>query len=162
MTEHTNILTRFIHILLPAVVSLMLCGCVTNDGDIGFWYGTWAFEKITVDGVETDDWKTDDTWSNVSFQNNIAAFALVDADGSYEQRWCTWTADDNNHIVAFDFTHSDNQTAPGTGKYAAPAWLYFEPGVTKITYHLTNNKSMRWTNTLSDGRRIEYQLRKEY
>lgn len=139
----------------------LLTGCVTNDGDIGFWYGTWAFDKITVDGVEVNDWQTPDTWSNVSFQNNIAAFASVSADGGYMQRWCTWTADDKTGTIAFDFTHSDNQTAAGTGKYEAPGWLYFQPGVTVITYEHSGN-NMRWTNTLSDGRRIEYQLHKEY
>lgn len=148
-------------VAVVATLMLLLSACAQNDGYIGFWFGTWAIDSITIDGKEMTSWNDDGTWTNVSFQNNIANFCRNWESTETESHWCTWTTNDDDSKITFNFTHSDNANAPGEGTYSAPAWIYFEPGITTMDVQ-HSGKRMVWTTTHSSGQKVVYTLRKVF
>ena len=151
---------KTIHILL-ATLLFVIAGCRTNNGDIGIYYGTWALDKITINGVEATSWCDDGTWTTWSFQNNIVSIErLNDLQDNYTT-WGTWT--DSNGTLALDFRHYDDSTPAGTGAYAAPTWIYFDTNtVTSLTIDSQSSKAMTLSTTDSSGRKLTYYLRKTY
>lgn len=145
---------KFLFIIFAA---LTFCGCRVNNGDIGDFFGSWLVESLTVDGVTPDDF--DDESSYWEFQNNIIKVTYVTDRLETIGRWGTWE-DDGQHLL-LDFTHCEDGYEPGTEMYQAPEWLYMPAGkVISLTFVSRSPKHMKLSFTDSDGRRIDYSLRK--
>lgn len=154
-------LSALFAVLATVILGIVSPSCVTNNGDIGIYYGTWAVESVTVDGHELDGWNAGGTWSNFSFQNNIVCVARYDRLQDKTECWGTW--EERDGILYMDFTHSDDRFEPGTGIYAAPEWLGFEPdAVTRLRIDSATGSEMTLTNVKADGNAIVYRLRKTY
>lgn len=137
----------------------LLCGCTTNNGDIGNLYGTWALEAVDIDGTPQTAWQEDGKYFvNWQFQNNIVEISRFDILHSSITSVGTWTRDDET--MTFDFTHYDDDNPAGTGIYAAPSWILFPDGVTSFSVLKSDNKNLVLSTTLADGRRLTYSLRK--
>lgn len=113
--------------LLSALFAGLLSGgCTQNNGHIGDLFGAWALIDVTdQDGnivVSTDD----ADFSTLRFQSDIAVFAHDTGGTVTGVSTCTWSRADG--MLLFDFGHSDNDNAAGSGPYAPPAWLLFPDG----------------------------------
>ena len=94
----------------------MLGSCTHNDGDIGKWFGTWAVQSISVDGVPDDDYHGDILWKFQSDVFSMLRFSADPVDHSYQQVWGSWCEDGDALVLRFGY--SDDSYAPGTGIYA--------------------------------------------
>ena len=154
-------LIRNIHIFLTAVVLAAVLGsCTDNNGDIGPYYGVWALDRVTIDGTEATSWHDDENWTVWEFQNNIIFIERDWPDGNYDRRVGTWSATDTELVL--DFNHTNPEYDPGTGPFAAPEWIYMEPGTNTLQIIRLTNRQMELSNTLADGRKVVYYLRHTY
>lgn len=145
-----------------AALSLIfgLVCCRQNNGDIGPFYGVWALDSLTVDGIADHTWHGSDDWTVWLFQNNIVYVERDWSNQNTDRRVGTW--EDNKSELVLDFTHYNDNTAAGTGSYAAPEWIKMSPGVTRLQYVVKNKQRMELSCTNSDGLNIVYYLRKTY
>ena len=137
-----------------------LGGCVTNNGDIGIWYGVWALDAIEIDGQPDDTWQQPDSWTNFSFQNDIVYVARVnDLQDELNYSWGTWSQDGNT--LTLNFSHSSDDPSQ-SGRYLPPSWIFIDRPVTSFTLDSADARNVVMTTTDDDGRRITYHLRKTY
>ena len=152
--------------ILPALTLLvltLLTGCVTNNGDIGRYYGVWALDRMTVDGADDTSFShgpgtREDSWTCFSFQNSVVCIARYNALQDRDERWGTWSEDGKE--LTLDFTHRDDSGNPDY--YTAPAWILMEPGTTVCRIEAATDRAMTLSFTDTRGRRIVYYLRKTY
>lgn len=139
------------------LVAVAFCGCRMNNGDIGDFFGSWLLYSITIDGQEAEGFDTESTYWE--FQNNIIEISRVDSHYQKWGRWGTWV-DDGDRLL-LDYTHGDEDYAPGTDIYKAPEWLYF-PSNQIIVLNFVERHSKRMVLSMQDDkdRRIVYSLRK--
>lgn len=143
-------------ILLLAAV---LGGC-QNDGHIGWIFGVWRVAEYTADGVvQTDPLIATTT---LAFQNNVVeAVALTDPHQSAIERYGTWSHEGDTFTL--DFTHSDDATAPGTGRYEAPEWLGFTSSeIMKMNIERKGDREFTLTWTSPTGVHNKYILKKTW
>lgn len=139
------------------LVAVAFCGCRMNNGDIGDFFGSWLLYSMTIDGNEAENFDTESTYWE--FQNNIIEISRVDSHYQKWGRWGTWV-DDGDRLL-LDYTHGDEDYAPGTDIYQAPEWLYF-PSNQIIVLNFVERQSKRMVLSMQDDkdRRIVYSLRK--
>ena len=139
------------------LVAVAFCGCRMNNGDIGDFFGSWLLYSMTIDGNEAENFDTESTYWE--FQNNIIEISRVDSHYQKWGRWGTWV-DDGDRLL-LDYTHGDEDYAPGTDIYQAPEWLYF-PSKQIIVLNFVERQSKRMVLSMQDDkdRRIVYSLRK--
>lgn len=139
------------------LVAVAFCGCRMNNGDIGDFFGSWLLYSMTIDGQEAEGFDTESTYWE--FQNNIIEISRVDSHYQKWGRWGTWV-DDGDRLL-LDYTHGDEDYAPGTDIYQAPEWLYF-PSNQIIVLNFVERQSKRMVLSMQDDkdRRIVYSLRK--
>lgn len=139
------------------LVAVAFCGCRMNNGDIGDFFGSWLLYSMTIDGNEAENFDTESTYWE--FQNNIIEISRVDSHYQKWGRWGTWV-DDGDRLL-LDYTHGDEDYAPGTDIYQASEWLYF-PSNQIIVLNFVERQSKRMVLSMQDDkdRRIVYSLRK--
>jgi hypothetical protein len=148
-------------IMLYFALAIFLTGCVTNNGDIGLYYGSWALDAITIDGSADASWNSNGEWTTWSFQNNIVCISRNNELGEQDERWGTWTETDGKLLL--DYRHSDDNAAAGTSQYAAPSWIYIAKNVvTALNIESQTSKVMTLSQTDGQGRKIVYTLRKTH
>lgn len=145
-------------IFLLTVSLLMMAGCTTNDGDIGFIGGNWRLDTISIDGMEDTSYSSNITWA---FQSNIIEMSVTGPHHSRDNHFGTWSFTDG--ILTLDFSHSDNDHPQGTGEYAIPPQLHL-PGGTKVPLHLDSMKGDKMTlsGIGNDNKEITFHLSKIY
>lgn len=144
-------------LIFTLFVTVVLCGCRVNNGDIGDFFGSWLLESMTVDGVEAEDFDSESTFWE--FQNNIIKITRVTPQLNSDGRWGTWV--DNGSQLFLDFTHYEDGVAPGTGSYQAPEWLDMPQNeIIALTFDKRASRRMILWRTDALGRRIAYSLRK--
>lgn len=131
-----------------------------NNGDIGDFYGTWSVSELTVDGEPDSEFAQDSTFFN--FQNNIISVErLLDEYGDLERYVGTWSEVGNSLLL--DFTHYDNDHAPGQGIYHAPEWLYLpENSIAELEFIERKSRSMTLRYITDEGKEIVYALKKTW
>ena len=144
-------------LLIFFLITFAAVSCRTNNGDIGFLFGSWLLEDMTVDGETPAGFNPEETfWS---FQNNIIRVSRVGFMYERDDRWGTWAEEDDCLIL--NFTHHDNTSLPGTYPYSAPEWLGW-PSNTLIQLEYISNSSSRmvlkWQG--GNGENYTYSLRK--
>lgn len=149
------------HYIILFLFSIALVGvsCKTNNGDIGNLYGIWVLESVYVGDTPLEDWRDNISSVDWRFQNNIVQITRANALHDYEYRIGTFTHE--NHTLELNFTHSDDENPSGQGIYAAPEWLYFEPGTTMFNIDSESSSSMTLSTMHSDGKLFTYHLRKQ-
>ncbi len=148
----------FIYPLLTLMLA-MLAGC-QNNGHIGWIFGVWRVAEFSVDGeAQTGPLIGSTTFA---FQNNVVeAVAILDEYNSTYETFGTWEEDGDVFII--DFTHGDDNTAPGTGQYAAPWWLGMtsdEPMVMELSDRKGDAFTLTWQTP--DGKKNVYKFRKTW
>lgn len=101
------------HIFLPLqltfllIATFLLGGCTHNDGNIGFWFGTWDVKEILRDGRPLTNIQGH---FYICFQNNIIKIIHTGAYG-YDKDgpscFGTWEEGSENSLT-FNFTHHDD------------------------------------------------------
>lgn len=110
-------------IILTLFISV-LAGCTQNNGDIHGLFGQWKLEKITADGALDPGYDGDMVWA---FQNDIVRMQIIGENHFVASR--TGTFEREGDIITFNFTHSDDLNAPGTGQYAPPPATHFPSAI---------------------------------
>lgn len=108
-------------IFLASIV-LLLFGCSHNKGGDTRLWGNWKLISITVNGTEDSSYNGNYFWQ---FQADVVQILEV-SDEFHESitHIGTWSFSDDNKHLLLNFTHSDDDTAAGTGAYAPPADIY--------------------------------------
>ncbi len=148
----------FLYFILVST-ALLGGGCTHNDGDIGPLFGSWIVDEMTADGAEVS---IDGGYGYLQFQGAVVMCKLIDdrhsllfySVGSYERE------DDD---LLLNFTHSDNETAPGQGQYSAPTWLLLTPDAVNRMEIISLDKSkMKLKHITPDGTVVLYSFRKTH
>lgn len=148
---------RITYILI--ILAAVLTSACQNNGDIGDLFGSWRVDSYTIDGQLQEGRPTQTVFSFQSITVNVSL--ITDEYGGAWQRFGTWTETDSEFI--FDFTHHDNNNAPGTGMYQAPEWLNFTSDAPMVL-HKDQRSSRDMTLSFSDldGRHHVYVLKKTW
>lgn len=150
---------KSLQLIILVIMAAVSAGCTQNGGTIGPLFGTWSLISMTVDGTDAEGFDPENTfWS---FQSNIIRVVHTLPDHDYADRMGSWTATDNG--LSLNFTHSDDNTAPGQSVWAAPEWLGFpSSGVFELTYleRPGNRMVLKWVN--DRGETYVYSFRKTY
>lgn len=118
---------NYFRILIAAIAACIIsAGCTRNNGSIGEWFGEWKMQSVEINGTDDDTYKGDVLWK---FQNNIVEMVVVDGH-SHTEHYGTWSDSDGELIL--NFTHSDDLTPAGTGKYAPPAQTYLPAAIVSL------------------------------
>lgn len=149
---------RYIFYIIT-LMTLVCTSCTQNNGNIGDLFGSWVLEEVTIGGATTNMAQQEPTV--FSFQADVVRVTYY-ADEFYHFNYLgTWTRSDN--ILDFDFTHHNNETAPGEDPYSAPIWLDFETGVvTRTTITRLDGGHLDFTRIASDGKTYLYKLVKTW
>ena len=146
------------YILLMSLMTIVTA-CTQNDGHIGKFFGSWVLTEMTVGNTATDF--PQGQYTTMSFQNDVVKFILHQPDGSYEERFGTWTESDG--MLKLDFTHSDDRYDAGTAIYRAPEWLDF-PAKTITDLLIADMTDGKLTLVLdrTDGEEIVYKFERTW
>ncbi|MDE6269471.1 MAG: lipocalin-like domain-containing protein [Muribaculaceae bacterium] len=149
-----------VRILILLLASVVAAACTHNNGDIGPLFGTWALDRMTVDG--TDATLPDDADTFIQFQSKVVMVKLIGERATLlEYRVGSWQREGD--VLKLDFNHYDDEREPGTGLYEAPAWLHFQPkGITTLRVVQLKGGGMRLEQTTPEGEHIEYEFHKTY
>lgn len=75
-------------IICAMVAVVLLSGCVHNNGDIGDWFGMWKIERITIDGEDDPEYKSD---AFIAFQSTVfmvrVSYPEISSGYQYMGRW---------------------------------------------------------------------------
>lgn len=144
-----NILAGTICLLL-----MLLTGACQNNGDIGYLYGTWRIESMTLNGEPQPELAAQ---TLISFQSDIIEVQrIIDSDGTYANYFGTWSEEGDKMTV--DFTHhADDYDFP------APEWLGWNSRY-PITLIVTDrtSRSMTWQLQMDGGPANVYKLKKTW
>lgn len=146
---------------IPVLIMMIVCmACTNNDDTPPQWFGTWTLSYMTVDGKVPENFKPNTTvWE---FQSNVIRIALLSEHNIIDlYSFGTWNETDDH--LTLDFTHGDDQVAPGTGEYFAPTWLLMPRGQTidlEIIKYDKRLRQFRYTNP--EGSVIEYTINKTW
>jgi len=120
-------LKRYFQIVLAAMATCLIsAGCTHNNGSIGEWFGEWMMQSVEINGMDDDTYKGDVLWK---FQNDIVEMVVIDGH-SHTEHYGTWSDTDGELIL--NFSHSDDLTQAGTGKYAPPAQTYLPAAIVSL------------------------------
>lgn len=143
---------------IVAFATLLICGGCQNDGNIGDLFGTWRVDSYERDGAQVEI----RGGATFSFQNSVVnAVLTVDDYGTNWSRFGSWEQPDDK-TMRLDFTHHDDNTAVGTGIYAAPEWLGMTSAEVMTMDCTLKGDDMTWTWTALDGARCVYKLHKTW
>lgn len=150
-------MNRYVIAALMAVIVMLLTAACQNNGDIGDLYGTWRVDRYTADGEVVHGYADQTVFS---FQSSVICIVhLTDDYGSNDRNYGTWSED--GATLTLNFTHSDDENAPGTGVYRAPEWLGMtsdEPMVMDVSARSGSDMTLTWVSPL--GVKNEYKLHK--
>ncbi len=90
--------------LVMVTLSLFLSSCLTNHGDIGYFYGQWALTSMTIDSEDAGIDVNDYFWK---FQNNILEIQKLLEMHDFLISRGTWEEKDN--VLWLNFTHSEGE-----------------------------------------------------
>lgn len=145
---------RRITLMLIGIVALLSASCTHNNGNIGFWFGTWQCEEITIDGVKKSDYARNMFFK---FQANVCDIVVTYPHNEYRQRFAEFK-EQGDGTITLDFSY----TADGDFAYDfnPPAESMFSKGLNVIHYTKVNGKKMILTYE-TEGRTITYILKKQ-
>ncbi len=136
---------RRISIILTFVAMLTLVACTQNNGHIGHWFGQWKVERITIDGVDSPDYKNNCFFC---FQNGVFGVRHSSGGTVYGQ----WKDAEQENVITVDFDVA----------YHAPSatWhVYLDDHVT-FTLLSHNGKKKVLEQVKDDGKTYTYYLTK--
>lgn len=149
-----------IKMMIVSLLVLITSACVHNNGNIGPLFGTWGLDAMIVDGVP--ETHPEDANTFIMFQSNVVKIHLIDSRSTF-LGYCYGSWERDGDVLELDFTHFDNKHEPGTGVYAAPAWLHFVPkGITTMRILKLKGGNMEWEQTTPEGEHIKYYFHKTF
>lgn len=137
-----------------AIIALALCtGCTQNNGNIGFWFGTWRVTQVTIDG-EPDENYANDLW--FKFQTEVCDIIRVTDHNGNSEYWCKWSTSDDDKTLLLDYTFS------GHAGYNPPACLPFQSdAINTLTVTKHSSRSISLSYQTPSGSTYVYSLKKE-
>lgn len=133
------------------LITFAVSGCTHNNGDIGPWFGIWKVVSISPDQT----YKGNFFWK---FQTNVIEMLRNTDDLEYSPRFGTWQEKDGNLIL--DFTHHDNGSSSGEGKYMPFPEMHISSGVSTLHIDKLTGPEIVLTYTADDGVTYTYILKK--
>lgn len=145
---------KFLYLL---ILSLFTVAC-ENNGPIGWVYGVWRFDSVTVDGAPRapESYNT----STMSFQGPVVAVVRV-LDEYQTASTCYGQWSESGDILTISYKNHDDATAEGTGDYFAPEWLGFistEPMEMHVSDRTSRDATLTWK--APDGKNWVYKIHK--
>lgn len=89
---------RTLYTFIAIVVAIIASSCTTNNGDIGFWFGTWHVEQIDMDGSPIDGYM-----GNNFFQFQSSVFQLRYSDDWHNEMVTTGCWKDLGSEITISF-----------------------------------------------------------
>lgn len=84
--------------IMLALLSLLLCACTRNDGDIGRLFGQWKLVSISRGGIDDTAYAGNIYWS---FQNSTIEMKEVTADHVSYNTFGNWHEGDSTLFLSF-------------------------------------------------------------
>lgn len=147
---------RRLSLIIFGIVALLSTSCTHNNGNIGFWFGTWQCSEITVDG------KTDVNYSGnmfFKFQTNVCDILIVSTHNDFTQYFAEFKPQDNGTII-LDCSHTAGTDDFQDYDFEIPDGLPFVKGENIIKYNKTSNRKVLLTFE-NDGKTYIYTLKKQ-
>lgn len=144
-------------IIITFLVTVLLSGCTTNNGDIGPWYGSWQLYQIEIDNIPDNNYSANVFWA---FQSSIIKMTVLNSKHQTDEYWGTWNESDG--VLTLKYTHSNAETPPGHNEYSFPPNIYLPSNGTvqlRIIEQKSNRLSLEYTKT--DGIKVLYRLQKQ-
>lgn len=144
------------NIILAATLVGIVASCTHHNGDIGVYFGTWKLESITVDGVESEEYRGDMFWK---FQSEVICMETVDdALHTRTDHWGKWSEADG--VLTLNYTFSDDNSPAGTSKYAPPAVTGLPAAVSHLDIVSKSGSRIVLRYVTGDGKAYQYILGK--
>lgn len=146
---------RALSLKLLVLAALCLTGCMQHNGDIGYWFGTWHLESISVNGTDDPLYE-----GNFFFQFQTDKVRLSRISTTYpellDECFGRWAQTDNTLTLDFSYTSA-------SGSYWTPwAGTYLAKGVNVLNINtLTSKRLVLTLNDPDSDKTIVYTLRKQ-
>lgn len=139
-------LSRAIAAVLTAIVAITVTSC-ENNGDIGDLYATWNLERVTIDGVDDQDYNGDVSWS---FQSNLLWMIAVLDHEQTESCYASWELQDDGKVMTLDLSR---------GYLSALASLPWGSTVSlEVVTHTSDTLTLKYVN--NSNQTLVYYLKK--
>ena len=140
---------------------LVLNACTQNKGNIGYWFGHWHLESITINSQKDTDYSGRVFWA---FQSNVIEMIEThpgpdDVPLDMERAWGTWSEKDGNLVL--DFTHGDDAQPPGSPLYIPLPATHLPKGISVLKIDKINGSELILTYTATNGDIIRYTFSKQ-
>lgn len=144
---------------LICIVGILLsfASCVTNEGDIGFFYGQWSLTDMSIDSHKADVEVELYFWK---FQNNIIQIQTLTDLNQTNYSIGTWEEKDG--VLFLNFTHHDVMTgSENWARFNPPADLGI-PGrvISPLEIEKLTSKDMVLRFDRNDGKIYRYTFKK--
>ncbi len=143
--------------LIMMAMMLLFSSCMTNHGDIGYFYGQWSLMSMTVDSEEAGIDVRSYFWR---FQNNIIEMQKVLEAHDYVTMLGSWEEKDN--VLYLNFTYGEGENADeNLERYNPPSELGI-PGreISGLDIEKLTAKDMVLRYVNSQGRTYRYTFKK--
>ncbi|MBD5351691.1 MAG: lipocalin family protein [Bacteroides sp.] len=145
---------RFILLIVAALALMAATSCSHNNGNIGFWFGTWQCDEIAIDGVKMDGYERNMFFK---FQTSVCDIVTTYPHEEYRQHFADFKKQGDNTII-LDFSY----TADGDFAYDfnPPVESMLKKGENILHYHKKGSKNVILTFE-NEGKTITYSLKKQ-
>lgn len=147
---------RRITLLIVGLIALIAGSCTHNNGDIGFWFGTWQLTEISVDGEKQQDYNRNIFFK---FQANVCDIITVRQHNDYRQFFAEFKPQENGTII-IDCGHTSGTDDFHDYDFDMPEGVAFKKGENLLKYNKINSRKVTLTFE-NDGKTIIYTLKKQ-
>lgn len=122
---------RIFNAIIAVMAIVLLSACTHNDGNIGHWFGSWKLRQITINGENDEAYQGNVFWK---FQSEVVQMSQLSSYHGRTDAWGSWKEVDaeGKSFLRLDFTHSDDKTSAGTGKYAPIPATHLQSGISTL------------------------------
>ncbi len=147
---------RRLSLIIFGIVALISTSCSQNDGNIGFWFGTWQCSEISIDG-EGQSGYTGNMF--FKFQTGICDIVVVSSHNDFTQYFCEFKPQDNGTVI-LDCGHTAGTDSFHDYDFDLPDGLPFVKGDNIFKYDRINSRKVRLTFD-NDGKTYIFTLKKQ-
>lgn len=147
---------RKINLFLLGIVAILMASCTQNNGNIGFWFGTWQCTEITVDGEPEADYNENLFFK---FQTNVCNIVFVSPHNDFSQFFCEFKPQGDGTII-LDCSHTSGIDTWHDYEFDIPEGIPFVKGENVLSYSKINSRNVKLTFA-NEGKTITYTLKKQ-
>lgn len=149
---------RRLSLILLCIAALLSTSCTQNNGNIGFWFGTWQCSEISVDGERQSDYTGN---MFMKFQTDVCDIVVVKDHNDFSQYFAEFKPQDNGTII-LDCGHTAGTNDFTDYDFIMPTspQLPFIKGENILKYDKINSRNVKLTFE-NDGKTYIFTLKKQ-